>query len=137
MKKIDTFWKNLNLEIFSLTPNQDISATIGPNDMGGSAFESSWCIFFENKKNFLSFLISLWILVQLRKFQKISSSCLNPSSIAIEIKGGWGRIEENEIFWKYDALRFERTSSHVFSTNSRWNISILILLPGGSNTGNP
>ena len=49
-EKIDTFSKNWNLQIFPLTSKQDISATIGPNCFGGSAFESPWSIFYENKK---------------------------------------------------------------------------------------
>ena len=42
------FWKNWKSQIILLTLTKDISATIGPNDMGGSAFESLWSILLEN-----------------------------------------------------------------------------------------
>ena len=87
---------------------------------------------FWKQKNFSSCLNPLWFLVQLRKFQKMSSSFLNPSSIAAEIKGDWGRVGKIEIFGKYDRWRFERTSSHVFWTNSRWENFIFVKAPGGT-----
>ena len=88
--------------------------------------------YFLKTKNFSSCLNPLWSLVQLRKFQKMSSSFLNPSSIAAEIKGDWGRVGKIEIFGKYEWWRFERTSSHVFWTNSRWEILLFVKAPGGT-----
>ena len=86
------------------------------------------------QKNLRSFLISWGFLVQLRKDQKISSSFLNPSSNAAEIKGEWGRMRNFQKIKKFDSWRFERTSSEVFWTNSRWEIPILMSVHGGPPT---
>ena len=86
-------------------------------------------------KNFSSFLICWGFLVELRKDQKISSSFLNPSSNAAEIKGEWGRMRNFQKIEKFDSWRFERTSSEVFWTNSRWEIPIWMSVHGGPQTG--
>ena len=90
------FWKNWKSQIILLTSTHDISATIGPNDMGGSAFESSWLIFFENKKIFHPASIPLDSWYNWGRFKKYP----HPSSILPQllqrskgIEEGWGKLK--------------------------------------------
>ena len=94
--KMYEFWKNWKSRIILLISKQDISATIGPNDIGGSAFESLWLIFYENKKIFHPASIPFDLWYNWGSFKK----CPHPSSILPQllqrskgIEEGWGKLK--------------------------------------------
>ena len=94
--KMYEFWKNWKSQIILLTLTQDISATIGPNDMGGSAFESLWSILLENFKIFYPASMPFDLWYNWGRFKK----CPHPSSTLPQllqrskgIEEGWGKFK--------------------------------------------
>ena len=117
------FEKNENLRFLHWLQNkisQRLMVQITSEEVRLIALDS----YFMETTKFLILPHFLKIPGTIEEGSKISSSFLNPSSNAVEIKGDWGRVGNFKKFGKFECWRFERTSSEVFWTNSRWEIPI-------------
>ena len=118
--KFEFFQKN---EKFVTTLKSSLSMTYWFKISRDSAFESSWCIFSQNKKNFYPSSIPFdfcnhWGRVKIGKISNFRNWKIHPSSIVAGIEGDWGRMKNFLILWKYASRAFKRTVSHWIWTKS-------------------